>query len=63
MGVGQQKVMEMEDREAEIVAKRWCVILYRATLLEKGIKIPDPKWFMWTHMKQNYEKHVEQMDN
>ncbi len=45
------------------VAKRRCAILYRATLLEKGIKIPDPDRFMWTQAKQNYDKYVEQMDN
>ncbi len=39
------------------------MILDRTTLLEKGIKILDPKRFMWTQMKQNYDKHVEQMDN
>ncbi len=43
--------------------KRRCMILDRITLLEKGIKIPDPKQFMWTQVKQNYDKHVEQMEN
>jgi hypothetical protein len=33
----------MERRELEVVAKRRCVILDRATLMEKGIKILDPK--------------------
>jgi hypothetical protein len=55
--------MEMEQREAEAVAKRKCVILERATLLEKGIKILDPERFMWTQTKQNYDKHVERMEN
>jgi hypothetical protein len=32
----------------KVIAKRRRAILDRATLLEKGIKIPDPKWFMWT---------------
>jgi hypothetical protein len=33
--------MEMEQHEAKIVTERRCVILSRATLLEKGIKIPN----------------------
>jgi hypothetical protein len=40
--------MEIERRELEVVVKRRCAILDRATLLEKGIKIPNPKRFMWT---------------
>jgi hypothetical protein len=59
----QQRAMEMERREVEVVMKRRCTILNRATLLEKGIKILDPKRFMWTQMKQNYDKHVERMEN
>jgi hypothetical protein len=35
----------------------------KATLLEKGIKIPNPERFMWTQTKQNYDKHVEQMEH
>jgi hypothetical protein len=35
--------MEMEQREMKVIAKRRRAILDRATLLEKGIKIPDPK--------------------
>jgi hypothetical protein len=37
--------MEMEHHEAEVVAKRKRVILDKATLLEKGIKIPNLKRF------------------
>ncbi len=33
----------MEQREMKVIAKRRRAILDRATLLEKGIKIPDPK--------------------
>ncbi len=40
-------------------AKRRHIILDRATLLEKGIKILDRERFMWTQMKQNYDKDVE----
>jgi hypothetical protein len=42
-----------------MVAKRRCTILDRVTLLEKGIKIPNPEHFMWTQTKYNYEKHIE----
>jgi len=41
----QQKVMEMEKCEAEVVAKKRCTILDRASLMEKGIKIPNPDQF------------------
>jgi hypothetical protein len=61
MAEAQQRVMEMEQCEAE--AKRRCTILDKVTLMEKGIKIPGPKRFMWTQTKQNYDKHVEQMEN
>jgi hypothetical protein len=40
--------MEMEMRELEVVAKKRRTILDRSTLLEKGIKIPNPEQFMWT---------------
>jgi hypothetical protein len=59
----QQRAMEVERHEAEVVMKKRCVILDKTTLLEKGIKILDPKRFMWTQMKQNYDKHVERMEN
>jgi hypothetical protein len=35
--------MEMEQREVEVVVKRKHAILNRTTLLEKGIKIPNPE--------------------
>jgi len=47
----------------EAVAKRRFVILDKITLLEKGIKIPNLERFMWTQTKQNYDKHVEWMEN
>jgi len=49
----QRKVMEMERGEVKIVTTRRCAILSRATLLEKGIKIPDLERFMWTQTKQS----------
>ncbi len=35
----------------------------RATLLDKGIHIPNLNQFMWIWTKQNYNKHVETMEN
>ncbi len=55
--------MEMEHHEMEAIAKRRHEILDRVTLMEKGIKILDLEWFMWTQMKQNYDKHVKQIEN
>ncbi len=55
--------MEMEQCEAKVVAKRRHAILDKATLLEKGIKIPNPEHFMWTQTKQNYDEHIEWMEN
>jgi hypothetical protein len=43
MAKAQQSVMEMEQREVEVVVKRRHAILNRATLLKEGIKIPNPK--------------------
>jgi hypothetical protein len=45
-----QRVMEMERRESEVLAKKRCVILEKTTFMEKGIKILDLKQFMWTQM-------------
>jgi hypothetical protein len=47
----------------EAVAQKRRAILDKVTLLEKGIKIPNLERFMWTQMKQNYDKHIEQMEN
>jgi hypothetical protein len=47
----------------EAIAKRRCTILDTFTLLEKCIKNPDPKQFTWTQTKQNYDKHLERMEN
>jgi hypothetical protein len=46
MAKTQQRLMEMEQCEAKAITKRRCVILDKATLLEKGIKIPYPERFM-----------------
>ncbi len=55
--------MEMERCESEVVVKRKQAIVYRTTFIEKGIKIPNLEQFMWTQTKQNYDKHVEWMEN
>jgi hypothetical protein len=46
-----------------IEVKRCATIMDRTTLLEKVICIPNPYQFMWIQMKQNYDKHVERMEN
>jgi hypothetical protein len=38
----------MEQREVKIVVKRRRTILDKATLMDKGIKIPNLERFMWT---------------
>jgi hypothetical protein len=48
MAKAHQRVMETEQHEAKTIAKKKCAILDRTTLMEKGIKIPDPEQFMWT---------------
>ncbi len=55
----QRRVMKIERHEVEAVAKRRRAILDKATLLEKRIKISNLERFMWTQMKQNYDKHVK----
>jgi hypothetical protein len=42
MAKAQRRVMEIERCELKVVAKRRCAILDKATLLDKGIKIPNP---------------------
>jgi hypothetical protein len=55
--------MEIERQELEFVAMKICAILDKTTLLEKGIKLSNLEQFMWIHKKQNYDKHVEQIEN
>jgi hypothetical protein len=43
--------------------KKKSAILYRTTILEKGIKILDFECFMWIQTKQNYDIHIKQMKN
>ncbi len=44
----QQRAMEMERHELEVIVKKRHTILGKATLLKKGIKILDRKQLMWT---------------
>jgi hypothetical protein len=55
--------MEIERDELEVIMKRRCVILDKATFLEKGICIPNHEQFMWIKTKHNYNRHVERMEN
>jgi hypothetical protein len=48
MAKAQQRAIEMERCEVKIVTKKRHEILEKATLLEKGIKIPDLEQSMWT---------------
>jgi hypothetical protein len=41
MAEAHQRAMEMKQHEAEVITKRRCAILDRATFMEKGIKIPN----------------------
>jgi hypothetical protein len=63
MAEAQRRLMEMEQCEVETIMKRRYTILDIATLMEKGIKIPNLQCFMWTQIKQNYDKHIEEMEN
>jgi len=44
-------------------AKRHATIMDRAILLNKHICIPNHDQFMWRQIRQNYDKHVEKMEN
>jgi transcriptional regulator of NAD metabolism len=60
----QPSAMEIDmNAPSFIEAKRHVIIMDRATLLDKGIHILDLDRFMWIQMKQNYDKHVERMEN
>jgi hypothetical protein len=63
MAIAQRRVMEMERCEAKPIVKKRHAILDKVPLLDKGIKIPNLQRFMWTQIKQSYDKHVERMEN
>jgi len=48
MAKAQQRAMEMERPEFEVITKKRHTILGKATLLKKGIKILNRKRFMRT---------------
>lgn len=43
--------------------RRHATIMDKATLLDKCSCIPNLDQFMWIQMKQNYDKHVQRMEN
>jgi hypothetical protein len=47
----QRKAMEIKRCESKAIAKKRHAILDKATLMKKGIKIPNPERFMWTQTK------------
>jgi hypothetical protein len=53
--------MEITPRVADV--RRRTTMLDITTLLEKGIPIPDLDTFMWIQIKQDYDKHVERLEN
>ncbi len=63
MAKAQQRAMQMERHELEVITRKIHTMLDKVTFLNKGIKILNPKQFMWTQTKQNYDKHVERMEN
>jgi hypothetical protein len=63
MAKAQQRVMEMDQHEMEVIAKKRCAILDIVTLMEKSIKIPNLEQFMWTQTIQNNDKHVKWTEN
>ncbi len=60
----QPNVMQINMSALGVIEARRCAtIMDIATLLNKGIHIPDLDQFMWIQTKQNYDKHVERMEN
>jgi hypothetical protein len=55
--------MDIDMSAPRVAKKRRHAIMNRATLLDKGIHIPNLNQFMWIWTKQNYNKHVETMEN
>jgi hypothetical protein len=43
-----RRAVEIERCESKIVVKKISTIFKKTTLMEKNIKIPDLKQFMWT---------------
>jgi hypothetical protein len=56
----QPNAMEIDmTTPKDIEVRRQATIMDRATLLDKGIRISNPKKFMWIQTKQDYDKHVK----
>ncbi len=60
----QPSAMEIDmNAPGSVKVRRHAMIMDKATLLDKGIRILDLDRFMWIQMKQNYDKHVERLEN
>jgi len=60
----QPSAMEIDmSASGSTKARRHATIMDKATLLYKHIRSPNPNRFMWIQIKQNYDKHVERMEN
>jgi len=59
----QLKAMEIEMCESDVATKKRHAIMDKATLMEEGIYILDPKRFIGYKRIYNYDKHVERMEN
>jgi hypothetical protein len=51
MAKAQQRAMEMDRCESKVITKKIHIILDMATLLKKGVKIPNLDRFMWIETK------------
>jgi len=60
----QPSAMEIDmNALGSVEVKRHAIIMDKATLLDKGIRIPNLNRFMWIQTKQNYDKHVKRLEN
>ncbi len=60
----QPSVMEINMTTPKAIeVRRRATIMDKATLLNKGIRISDLNKFMWIQTKQDYDKHVERLEN
>jgi hypothetical protein len=49
----QRRLIKMDQHETKTITKS------RRINLDKAIKIPDLECFMWTEMKQNFDKDIK----
>jgi hypothetical protein len=60
----QPSAMEIDvNAPSSVEVRRHAIIMNKATLLDKGIRIPDLGQFMWIQTKQNYDKHFDRLEN